>query len=261
MNLRQAFLPNKAIDRTSMSILTIGTVVLLLGLWIFNPSPIVPNPLEVITAFVKLWTEEGLGLELWTSFKLSMFSLFVSTFVVLILAYSTRWSFMRPLVVFITKCRFIGLVGMTYIFTRMTGGGFELKMAMMVFGIVPFFLTSMYDAVSNIPQAKYDYARTLQMSELHIVWEVVILGTLDTALRILQQNASICWMMLTMVEAISRAEGGVGALLNNQTKHFYLDAVFAIQFCLLGIGLFQDYIAGVIRNLSCPHSALALGKR
>ena len=45
----------------------------------------------------------------------------------------------------------------------------------------------------------------------------------------MRQNAAMGWMMLTMVEGISRSEGGVGAMLLNQNKHFHLSAVFAIQ--------------------------------
>jgi len=43
--------------------------------------------------------------------------------------------------------------------------------------------------------------------------------------------------MLTMVEGISRSEGGVGAMLLNQNKHFHLSAVFAIQLTILLLGL------------------------
>ena len=65
------------------------------------------------------------------------------------------------------------------------------------------------------------------MSEWRAVWEVVVLGTADKAFDVLRQNAAIGWMMLTMVEGIARAEGGVGAMLLNQSKHFHLAEVFA----------------------------------
>ena len=83
------------------------------------------------------------------------------------------------------------------------------------------------------------------MGEWRVVWEVVVRGTADKALEVLRQNAAIGWMMLTMVEGISRSEGGVGAMLLNQNKHFHLAEVFAIQLLILLVGVLQDYGLGV----------------
>ena len=77
----------------------------------------------------------------------------------------------------------------------------------------------------------------------------------------LRQNAAIGWMMLTMVEGISRAEGGVGAMLLNQNKHFHLAEVFAIQLLILLVGMLQDYGIGVLKRLLCPYADLTLERR
>ncbi len=259
MTWTSVFVPNQSTDKSMMSIYTLGTVGVLLLFWLMNPSPLIPKPLEVLGAFVQLWTAEGLGIELMTSFKLSIFSLATSTFFVLLLAYSTRWNFMIPFVNFITKLRFLGLVGLVFVFTRATNSGFQLKMALMCFTIIAFFLTSMVDVVKSIPNSRYEYGRTLRMNEFHILWEVVVLGTLDAAFKVLRQNAAIGWMMLTMVEGISRAEGGIGALMLNQNKHFHLEAVFAIQISVLLIGLLQDYLIGLTNRIVCPYASMAQG--
>ena len=66
---------------------------------------------------------------------------------------------------------------------------------------------------------KFDHARSLRFSDWRVVWEVVVLGTADKAFEILRQNAAIGWMMLTMVEGISRSEGGMqlGSLFQLRT--------------------------------------------
>jgi NitT/TauT family transport system permease protein len=64
-----------------------------------------------------------------------------------------------------------------------------------------------------------------------------------------------------MVEGISRSEGGIGAMLLNQNKHFRLAEVFAIQIMILLIGLLQDYGIGALQRLLFPHAALVLEKR
>jgi len=41
---------------------------------------------------------------------------------------------------------------------------------------------------------------------------VIVLGRADAAFDAMRQNAAMGWMMLTMVEGISRSEGGIGGL-------------------------------------------------
>jgi len=112
--------------------------------------------------------------------------------------------------------------------------------------------------VAEVPKDKLDYARTLRMSEWRVVWEVVVLGTADQAIEAMRQNAAIGWMMLTVVEGLSRSDGGVGAMLLNQNKHFHLDSVFAIQIAILVIGLGQDYMMGMFKRAVCPYAYLKL---
>ena len=99
------------------------------------------------------------------------------------------------------------------------------------------------------------------MGEWRVVYEVVIVGQSDKAFEVLRQNAAMGWMMLTMVEGISRSEGGVGAMLLNQNKHFHLSAVFAIQLTILLLGLGQDYMIGLLRRVFCPYADLTLERK
>ena len=177
------------------------------------------------------------------------------------LAYLTVFPFFRPLVTALSKGRFLGLVGISFAFAIVIGGGQTLKVSLMVFGMVVFFVTSMAAVVAEIPKEAFDHARTLRMNEWQVVWEVVILGTFDKALEVLRQNAAIGWMMLTMVEGNQRSLGGVGAMMLNEQKYLQLDSVFAIILCILVLGLFQDYVLGLLRRLVCPYAHLSLERR
>ena len=99
------------------------------------------------------------------------------------------------------------------------------------------------------------------MGEWRVVWEVIILGQSDKAFDVLRQNAAISWMMLTMVEGMSRDGGGIGAALLDQNRHFHLSAVLAIQIMILVIGLSQDYAIGLVKNMFCPYANLTLERR
>lgn len=260
-SLAAAFLPNRHLSAPSMRMLMVAEGVLALGLWAASPFEVLPRPLEVFQALGELWAHQGLGPELLTSFGLNLEALALTAAISLLLSYATVMPAFRPLAQGVAKGRFLGLTGLSLVFLLLFGGGHNLKVALLTFGMTVFFVTSMTAVVAEIPKSALDHARTLRMSEWRVVWEVVVIGTLDKALEVFRQNAAIGWMMLTMVEGISRSEGGVGAMLLNQNKHFHLAEVFAIQLLILLVGMLQDYGIGVFRALVCPYADLTLEQR
>ena len=256
-----ALLPNRVVSRGTMRLIIVAQAAIFLLIWIMSPFKVLPQPDEVLTALRRLWMEEGLGQELITSFGLNFQALAIATLISLMLSYLTVIPFFRPLVGAISKGRFLSLVGFSLLFTLVVGGGRPLKLSLLVFGMTVFFVTSMASVVAEIPKEAYDHARTLRMSEWRIVWEVVILGTADQAFEVLRQNAAIGWMMLTMVEGISRAEGGVGAMLLNMNKYTMYAEVFAIQLLILTVGMIQDYGIGATKRLACPYADLVLERK
>lgn len=256
-----AFYPNRVISPMTMRIIVIFQVAVLLVVWATSSYPFLPKPLAVWNAFTDLWLHEGLGQELGISFMLNVQAMAWATLISLGLAYLTVVPFFRPIVTAISKGRFLGMVGLTFFFTLMFSSGHRLKVSLLVFGVGVFFVTSMADVVAQVPKEKFDLARTLRMGEWRVVWEAIVLGRADAAFDMLRQNAAMGWMMLTMVEGISRSEGGIGALLLNQNKHFRLEAVFAIQICILIIGLFQDYALGLAKKFICPYAELQLERQ
>jgi len=233
----------------------------LLLVWATSSYVFLPKPMDVLRAFTDLWSHEGLGQELIISFLLNIQAIAWAALISLGLAYLTVVPFFRPIVLALSKGRFLSMVGLTFFFTVLFTSGHQLKVGLLVFGVTVFFVTSMIDVVAQVPKEKFDLARTLRMGEWRVVWEVIVLGRADAAFDALRQNAAMGWMMLTMVEGISRSEGGIGALLLNQNKHFHLEAVFAIQLSILVIGLFQDYMLGVAKKFICPYADLQLEQR
>jgi NitT/TauT family transport system permease protein len=249
--------PNRVISKQTVRWLVGFQLLMLFFIWLFSPTVFLPKPKEVLQALGEMWVE-GLGAELITSFYLNLQAIALSTVLSLLLAYLTVIPFFRPIVSLLSKLRFLSMVGLTFFFTLMATTGHELKLYLLVFSVSVFFVTGMAEVVASIPKEKFDLARTLRMGEWRVVWEVVVLGQADKAFEVLRQNAAMGWMMLTMVEGISRSEGGVGAMLLNQNKHFHLSAVFAIQLTILVLGLAQDYGIGLLRKIFCPYAGLTL---
>ncbi len=259
--LLDAFLPNRSISRSTFLIIVAVQLAIFLLIWITSPFKVLPKPGDVFSAYGDLWNKQGLGQNLLASIELNVKAVIISSIICLLAAYLTVIPFFRPIITAVSKARFLSLLGFSFVFTLILGGGPGLKLSLLVLGMSVFFLTSMASVVSDIPKAEFDHARTLRMPEWKVVWEVVVLGTFDQAFEVLRQNAAIGWMMLTMVEGISRADGGIGVLLDSQRKFFHMDAIFAIQLAILVVGLCQDYLIGFIRNLLCPYANLTLERK
>jgi NitT/TauT family transport system permease protein len=259
--LKRVFAPNQTLSKTVLIGMVSVQIVLALAWWMSGTSEIIPKPGEIWGAFKKMVFEEKILPELWSSAMLSVKSMTIAVIVSLLFSYLTVMPFFRPIAFVLSKGRFLGLAGLTFIFTLMTANGHDLKVTLLVFGISVFFITSMTSVIQNIPKSDYNYARTLRMNEWETVWHVVVLWRLDQVFEIIRNTFAISWTMLTMVEGLVRSEGGIGSVLLSQNKHFHIDAVFAIQLTILIFGILQDYIIGVLKNFFCPHAKITLERK
>src|SRR5271154_3397859 len=251
-----AYTPNKSTKPSTVQILVAAQVSIFVVLWAFSPFVLMPSISETWNAFCEQWGQ-GLPGELIVSFSANLEAICISCLISLGLAYLTVLAGFRPIVTVLSKLRFLSMIGLSFFFTVATKSAHQLKLSLLVFSISAFFVTGMADVIESIPKEQYDLARTLRMGPWRTVWEVVVLGQIDKAFDVLRQNAAIGWMMLTMIESMVRSEGGIGAMLSTANKHFYLNAVFAIQITILLMGLFQDYMIGLAKNkLFCPYASI-----
>jgi NitT/TauT family transport system permease protein len=255
------FSPNVQLPRTTFHLMVLTQLLTFALYWVNVDSPLLPKPLEIWHAFVQLTIRDNLFGELATSLTLVSWGMLYTVIISLLLSYLIVIPFFRPLAFIISKLRFLSLVGLSFLFTMMMQNGHNLKTSLLVFGMSVFFITSMVSVILSIPKSEFAHARTLKMKEWEVVWEVIILGKIDQVFDIIRQNFAIAWMMLTMVEKISEAEGGIGALLYNQHKYMHMDAVFAIQLVILLVGIGADYFFGWLKNFLCPYANLTLEKR
>lgn len=256
MNLPSYLRPNQPVPAETMRYIMLGWLGGLGLLWLFSPFVFLPRPQEVWQAGEDLWQNYNLAEQLMVSFVLNIEAIVGSCIVTLALAYLSTMGIFRPVIAVLGKLRFLSMAGLSFVFVVMTSSGHSLKLSMLVFTITVFFLTSMMDVISQIPQEQYDLARTLRMGDWEVLWEVVIRGTQDQAWVVLRQNAAIGWIMLSFVEAMERSEGGIGALLATSDKYMHLAAVMAIQLMVLGMGLGQDYSLAWLRQVCCPYADL-----
>lgn len=240
------------------AVLGAGWLAAALAAWALSPFRSLPTLGEIASAFGRLWSEGGLGAELFTTTRLIAVSLALTVGISLALAYASVVPALRPLAHGVAKLRFLGLTGLVFPFTLATGGGFRLKVGLLTFGMTTFLVTAVARIVDEVPRAEIDQMRVLGASDARVAWEVIVRGTLDRTLDAVRQNLAMGWSMITMVEGISRSDGGIGALILNQNKHFHLAEVYAVLGAVLVVGLLLDHAMGVVTLVLCPHTRAAM---
>jgi len=150
------------------------------------------------------------------------------------------------------------LTGLIFIFTLLTQDGSQLKLSLLVFGIVPFFVTSFLSVIVHINKQEYELCKTLGYNSWEALYEVIIVGKADQVFEILRQNFAIAWLMITLVEGLSMSEGGVGTLLIKYNKYNDLTNVLALQLVIFMIGVGFDYLLGSLKKWLFPYTQLQI---
>ena len=241
------------ITKRNFILLTIGQAILMLVLWNFSPIKSIPTPLEIGVAWNTMAKTEGLLYELFISATTILKSIGLASLIAFGLAYLSTAVIFKPVVTWLTALRFLGFAGITFLFTLWTANSGQLKLWLLTFGMAVFLLSSALAMVNSVTQEQIDYARTLRLDGWQITWEIVIRGKLDEAIDIIRQNAAVGWTLLSMVEGLSRSEGGIGAMLLMKGKYLHLEELFAIQLTILLYGILQDYVLRWIRVVICPY--------
>jgi sulfonate transport system permease protein len=229
-------------------------VTFTLLVWQLSPAGLIPHPFRIVEAFFSLLTTRLLIDNLLASLLLTLKALLYSVGITLFFAYSSVIPFFRSIADFAVKCRYLTLTGLIFIFTLLTKDGGELKLSLLIFGIVPFFTTSFLAVIARIPAQEFELCQTLGYTRWQCLYEVIIVGKADQVFEIVRQNFAIAWMMITMVEGLNMSEGGIGVLLIKYNKYNDLTHVLALQGMIFGIGLFFDFLLGLLRGWLFPYT-------
>jgi NitT/TauT family transport system permease protein len=201
---------------------------------------LIPGPLKVLGALVELLKDPDFIQNLLNSICLTLFSMGLSILIALIIGYLSVIPLFNPIARFVTQCRYLTLTGLIFLFTLLTKNGSDLKVSLLLFGIIPFFVTSLTAIISEINTQEYDLCRTLRYGTWETVWEVIVRGRADQVLEVMRQNFAISWLMITMVEGLSMSEGGIGVMLIKANKYINLPRVFALLIIIFVLGLLFD---------------------
>ncbi|MEO8149656.1 MAG: ABC transporter permease subunit [Bacteroidia bacterium] len=259
--LRKIFDPLTEINNKTFSILVIIDVCIALSVWHFLAvGGLIPTPIKIVQSVIRILSSNSFYDNLFISLSLTTKGMFYSIIIALIICYLSLIPIFNPIAKFIIKCRYLTLTGLIFLFTLLTSNGHNLKMSLLIFGIVPFFVTSFLSIIDNINEQEYELCKTLRMSNWRTLLEVVIIGRLDSVFEVMRQNFAIAWMMITMVEGLNMSEGGLGTMLIKSNKYIDLGTVFAILVIIFTIGVCFDYLLKQLRFWFFPYTKLQLRK-
>ncbi|HWB27231.1 MAG TPA: ABC transporter permease subunit [Chitinophagaceae bacterium] len=248
------FKPFAAVNKKTFAILVAVQAAVTLVIWQTVSNGLIPKPGNVAAAFMRLLSAKLFWDNLLVSLGLTLKAMLYSIIITLVLAYISVIPFFKSIAQFAVKCRYLTLTGLIFIFTLLTKDGSELKLSLLVFGIVPFFVTSFLSVIVNIEAREYNLCKTLGYTNWQTLYEVIIIGKADQVFEILRQNFAISWLMITMVEGLSMSEGGIGTLLIKYNKYNDITVVVALQFVIFLTGLCFDWLLGIIRQWLFPYT-------
>jgi NitT/TauT family transport system permease protein len=246
--------------RTSITLIVIEVLAALLFWEFFGKNGLIPTPTKIIGAVLRITTSDNFVDNLFSSLGLTLSGMGISICLALVVSYLSLIPVFAPVAKFIVKCRYLTLTGLIFLFTLLTQDGHQLKLSLLIFGIVPFFVTSLLSIIDSINVQEYELCKTLRMNNWQTLLEVVIIGRLDQVFEVMRQNFAIAWMMITMVEGLSMSEGGLGTMLIKSNKYIDLTTVFGILVIIFALGIFFDYLLKNLRLWLFPYTKIQVRK-
>lgn len=256
--LKQFFLPLHSITTRQYLVLVALQLIVVLGVWEWRGNGLIPGPSKILTAFVGLLGTATFYENLMSSLTLTIKGMFIAIILALIISYLAFVPFFKPLSQLIVKFRYLTLTGLIFLFTLLTQNGGQLKLSLLVFGIVPFFVTSLLSILDSINREEFELCQTLRMTRWRAWWETIVVGRLDQVLEVMRQNFAIAWLMITMVEGLSMSEGGLGAMLIKSNKYIDLSTVFSLLLTILLFGIAFDFLLKMLRRWLFPYTRFQL---
>ena len=247
--MKNLFLPHfiGKLSKSTMLYLSIGQIFLFLFLAQINSNELVPKPIGVfdsmMTAILAKDFLDNFMSTIITIFKGMGLSVIIAT----VLVYLSIIPFFKNIISFISKLRYLTYTGLLFVFMIILKNTHEIKISLLLFGIIPYFVTSLLSYINDISHKEYELCISLKFNKWQTLYEVVIKGKAHTVLEVLRQNFAIAWMMVTSVEGICMSEGGLGTMMIKSNKYLRINDVFGVLLIILILGILFDYMFDVLK--------------
>lgn len=139
-------------------------LILVVLFWQLERNLMIPSLVEIAGKFIKIIPSANFLGNLFMSLKLMSFATVIAIVISLLLSYLYKLPSLEGLSILVTKIRFIGYVGVTFIFTILFKESSIIKSSLLVFSIVPFFVASALSLIGSIDPQELELCKTLNMN-------------------------------------------------------------------------------------------------
>lgn len=242
------------VNTRTLMIIGLVQIAIILVFAQFYTSDILPKPDGVAHSVANIVSQPTFLDNFVATLGLIIRGMSIAIILSLLIVYISIVPAFRYIALMVAKFRFLTYTGLVFVFTVSIQNGHDIKIALLLFGIIPFFVTSLMSYVKDIPQKEYELCYTLKFSQWQTLYEVVIKGKLHLVIEVIRQNFAIAWMMITTVEGLSMSEGGLGTMMLKSNRVLKMDDVFGVLFIVLVTGILFDYLFDLLKVWLFPYT-------
>lgn len=257
--MKNSIKPFEVVNPRKRGFIALGWLIFLAGFWFtmssISSANLFPTPSQVMKGFSQLYSE-GLIVHLFSSLGLFFKAASIAIVVSLVLAYSAPIPFLKPISSFVSRLRYLPMVGLGYYIAILNNDGRFIQTWVLVVIMSTFLVTSLLSMIKDVPEIELDHARTLGCSRWEVLLEVVIKGRFDYVFEVVRQNLAVVWMTLVTVESIVPSEGGLGFLIQSSSKMGVHGRIIALYIVIIIIGLLLDNLFTYSRKLLFRYSKI-----
>jgi|688.fasta_scaffold329524_2 ABC-type nitrate/sulfonate/bicarbonate transport system permease component len=254
--MKKIFSPRFLEDVSVRTMIIIGTIQLIIFVSFLqlNGNEIMPKPSGIAISTWNIITGEGFLDNFFSTLGLILKGMGISIAISLILVYISIIPAFSGITTFVSKLRFLTFTGLLFVFTILLKDGSNIKISLLLFGIIPYFVTSLVSYINDIPKKEYELCYSLKFNTWKTLYEVVIRGKFHLVFEVIRQNFAIAWMMITSVEGLCMSEGGLGTMMIKSNKYLKIDDVFGVLLVILVLGIIFDYLFDVLKVWIFPYT-------
>ncbi|MFC3959275.1 ABC transporter permease [Halovivax cerinus] len=107
--------------------------------------------------------------------------------------------------------------------------------------VVPFVTVNIWKGVENIDQDLLEMASSFDVSNLRLLWRIVIPNTAPSLFAATRFGLALSWKVVTVVEVFA-ASSGIGYMVNRTYQSFRFEQSFAWAVVFIVVVIFVEYL-------------------
>ena len=164
--MKKIFSPRFLEDVSVRTMIIIGTIQLIIFVSFLqlNGNEIMPKPSGIAISTWNIITGEGFLDNFFSTLGLILKGMGISIAISLILVYISIIPAFSGITTFVSKLRFLTFTGLLFVFTILLKDGSNIKISLLLFGIIPYFVTSLVSYINDIPKKEYELCYSLKFN-------------------------------------------------------------------------------------------------